>query len=459
MPAEWRGTSTQVCGLWPLVAGSARPTVGVPLGWDLLTGTTVSCDPVSWFRAGLIANPSALMLGRPGLGKSSTAVRMVIGLAARGIAPMILGDLKPDYVEVVRALGGQVITLGRGRGQINVLDPGAMAEAAERIGGPAGQRLRQEARDRSLQMVAALVAIVRRSPLADHEEMLLAEALRLLDARHRGIPTLLDLIALLEEGPESLQTAALARGQEGTYRGAADGVQKSLQAVIAGPLGGTFAGQTTTRIPLDSNGICVDISSLSESDDRLTAAVMLATWSDGFGAIEAAGALADAGLAPQRSWLVVLDELWRPLRIGAGLPDRMDAITRTNRSLGVAQLMITHTLADLESMSDTADRMKARGFAERAGMLMFAGLPRRELQRLTGIADLSQPEIDMVASWSTPASWASRAGEDGRPATPPGAGRMMIKIGARPGIPVHVHLTEAEKRLHDTNSRWSETHE
>ena len=37
---------------------------------------------------------------------------------------MVLGDIKPDYVDLVEALGGQVITIGHGRGGINPLDAG-----------------------------------------------------------------------------------------------------------------------------------------------------------------------------------------------------------------------------------------------------------------------------------------------------------------------------------------------
>lgn len=461
IPHEWRGTSVQVCGLWPMVAGSARPGSGVPLGPDLQTGTTVACDPMTWYDLGLIGNPSALLLGRPGLGKSSTAVRMILGLAARGVIPMCLGDLKPDYADLIRAMGGTVISYGRGRGQMNVLDLGAMAEAATRIGGATGRWLVQDAIDRSLAMVASLITLVRREPVTDHEEMLLAAAIDLLAARRGPTgeqPILPDLIRLIDEGPEPLQTAALARGDERAYRLVADPLQKSLQSVVAGPLGSTFAGPTTTRIPLQTAGVCVDISALGARDARLTAAVMLATWAEGFAAIEAAQALADAGLAPRRRYFVVLDELWRPLRIGAGLTDRLDDITRLNRTLGIGQLMLTHTLRDMESMASEADRVKARGFVERAGMVITAGLARRELLELSAVVPLSAPEIDMVSRWNTPASWTPPPRVKGRPVPPPGAGKILIKVGDRAGVPVKVDLTDTELDLHVTDSHWRDYH-
>jgi hypothetical protein len=149
-PAMWRGTTVQACGLWPFAAGSGSPMCGAPLGQHLLTGGTVCGDPVSWFsRAGLITNPSLWVMGRPGTGKSSLLERITNYLAATGVTPLVLGDLKPDYTATVEFLGGQVIPVGRGVGGINILDPGQMGAAAQRIGGRAGEQLRAEAHGRA----------------------------------------------------------------------------------------------------------------------------------------------------------------------------------------------------------------------------------------------------------------------------------------------------------------------
>ncbi len=122
---EWRGTTVQVCGLWPFAAGTGTPMIGTPIGRNLISGATVCADPISWFQRGsLISNPSCFILGLPGLGKSSLIGRMGMGLAGFGVLPLVLGDLKPDYVDLIHALGGQVIELGRGRGYLNILDPG-----------------------------------------------------------------------------------------------------------------------------------------------------------------------------------------------------------------------------------------------------------------------------------------------------------------------------------------------
>jgi hypothetical protein len=453
---EHRGTTVQVCGLWPFAAGSGTPMIGVPVGRELNTGAAVCCDPISWFwRARLIANPSCWIQGRPGLGKSSLVCRMCIGLAGYGVVPLVLGDLKPDYRDLITALGGNVVRLGRGLGTLNVLDPGAASRAAERLTGSAREHLLAESHGRRLTMVATLIGLNRGRPTSDTEEAILAAALRVIDEHHRpGEATLVDLVHLLDDAGVNADSpvarAVLARGDLAAYRREVDPLQRSLAALRDGALGATFAARTSTPVDL-SRPLCVDISDIGESDSKLTAAVLLACWGEGFGAIDAHQALVDAGLEAPRIHFVVLDELWRVLRAGEGLVDRIDALTRLNRTSGVGTAMITHTLADLVSLSTEKERLKAKGFAERAGFVISAGLPGAELAALEDLVPLTRAERRMLVDWSTPPAWNPQTGAL---AEPPGLGRFLIKVGARPGIPIRTELTSEELRLHDTNQRW-----
>lgn len=450
-PPEWRGTSVQVCGLYPWIVGGGSPAIGVPTGRNISTGETVCFDPVSWFTvAKLLNNPSEFVLGLPALGKSTFIRRQVIGLAGMGVVPLILGDLKPDYVDVTRALGGQVIRLGRGVGSLNVLDVGALDQAADRMPAVEGARLREEAHGRRVNMVSALIVIGRDRPIDDHERAVLSEAIRVLSRRHQGVPVLRDLVQVLNEAPPSVREVALDRGDLDRYWRAVQPLQKSLVSLLDGPYGQVFANPTSERIRLDSPAVTVDVSGISANDNALKAAVLLACWSEGFGAVEGANALADAGVAPQRRFFIVLDELWSVLRAGEGLVDRVDELTRLNRQEGVAQAMITHSLADLRALRNENDREKARGFIERAGAVICGGLPNQELNDLAEVVSLTKTERQMVSSWSTPPGWQARS-------EPPGRGKFLIKVGQRPGIPVQVELTEAERAsgVHDTNKRWT----
>lgn len=452
-PPEWRGTTVQVCGLWPFGAGSGTPGIGVPLGRSPLGGATVCCDPINWFtRANLLLNPSEFVLGKPGLGKSTVVRRQALGLAGYGVHPVVFGDLKPDYVDLIRALDGQVISLGRGRGSLNVLDPGEVTSAAPRL--PLGVRtaLLAEAHGRRLNAVSSLITIQRGSPPNDREETILGTALQVLADRHGGVPVLADLVKLLRQAPEPLRDAALDRGDLARYREVTENLEASLVGLCGGGrLGAQFAEPTTEPMRHD-RPVCFDVSGIDDSEGHLQAATLLACWSYGFGAISVAQALADAGLEPQRHYFVVLDELWRVLRAGRGLVDRVDALTRLNRQQGVGVAMITHTMSDLLALPAEEDRMKAKGFVERAGMVICGGLPAAEMPQLNAVVAMTAAEEAVITGWATPPSWDA---DLGRESAPPGLGKFMIKVGGRPGIPVEVELTASELAINDTNRKWA----
>ncbi len=456
-PAEWRGTTVQVCGLWPYSIGAGTPMVGVPLGRHIHTGATLCCDPISWFqRAKLISNPSVFVLGKPGLGKSTLVARMATGLAGYGVMPLVLGDLRPDYVEVIEALGGQVIRLGRGRGYLNVLDPGEATSAAQRLRehgfDKEAQEVLEDAHGRRLAMVSSLLTILRKTPPNDVEESIVDQALRILDRDFDGVPVLGDLLAVVQQGHEELRQVAVDRGDWDEYQRITRGLEASLISLSrGGRLGEMFSRHTTNAMRLDSP-VVYDISAIGESEGDLRAATLLACWSNGFATVNIANVLADAGLEPRRHYFVIMDELWRALRAGNGIVDRVDFLTRLNRQVGVGTAMISHTMADLSALPEE-DRLKAKGFVERAGMVICGGLPFTEMPELTTVIPFSAAEQEMLTSWQDPPAWDAASG---REVDPPGRGKFLVKVGTRPGIPVEVKLTAAEKSIRDTNQRWYE---
>jgi hypothetical protein len=451
---EWRSTTVQACGLWPFSAGAGAPLIGVPIGAHLTTGATVCFDPISWFVNGLIANPGLFVLGLPGLGKSTFLRRMLLGLVGYGVTPMVLGDLKPDYADLVAAVGGQVVKLGRGHGTLNPLDPSALGQAAGRLTGAAQTTALADIHGRQLNMVAALVSIVRGPghEISHDESTILSAALRHLTDHHTGgVPVLGDLIKVLDSGPAAVRAVTLDRDDEQRYRQAVDPLQRSLIGLLDGALGDVFARPTSVQIDLDAPAICMDLSSVTASDAALQAAGLLATWNAGFGAVAGAQALADAGLAPQRNYMVIMDELWRVLRAGSGLVDRVDALTRLDRNEGYGKALCTHTMSDLQALHNPEDRAKARGLVERCAVTVTFGLPRKEIEDLRSIIPFSRQEEAHIGKWSDPAPFDNLTG---RRAKPPGLGKFLLKVGGRPAIPGEVVLTQAELALNNTNKRW-----
>lgn len=455
---EWRGTTVQVCGLWPFAIGTGTPMVGVPLGRHIDSGATLCCDPISWFqRANLISNPSAFVLGKPGLGKSTIIRRMATGLSGYGVMPLVLGDLKPDYVDLIEAMGGQVITVGRGRGYLNILDPGEATEAATRLRAAGytteAAQVLADAHGRRHTMVSALLTIVRSQPPTDREETIIDRALKYLDAHYNGVPVLEDLLRVIQTGPPPIRAVALDRGDDTRYKAITENLEASLIGLVSGGrLGETFARHTTRPMRRDAP-VVYDVSAIDDSEMDLQAATLLACWSAGFGTVNVANVLADTGLEPRRHYFVILDELWRALRAGRGMVDRVDALTRLNRQRGVGMAMISHTMSDLLALPTEEDRMKARGFVERSGMVICGGLPSAEMPQLTQAVPFSEAEQQLLIGWQDPPAWDSATG---RESEPPGRGKFLVKVGGRPGIPVNVQLTSTELSINDTNKLWHE---
>lgn len=478
---EWRGTSVQVCGMWPFVGGSGTPILGVPIGVHTDTGAPFGGDPISWFMHGMINNPSMFVLGLPHYGKSTLVRHMVLGLAGRGINPLILGDLKPDYVDLIKAMGGQVISLGPGRGHLNVLDPGEATGAAvrlltaaeenrakanraadenekKRLIGAAvkaeklAEELMADAHNRRLNMVTALITIVRNQKPSAHEESMIDRALHILDERLDRVPLIGDLIEVIKAAPDELRDIALDRGDMERYLDATDQLRTSLYSLNgSGRFGDMFSQPTDQPMNL-GKPVVFDLSGISDTQRDIQAASLLACWSTGFATVQVAHALADAGLEPRRNYFVVMDELWRALRSGEGMVDRVDSLTRLNRTEGVGQAMITHTMSDLEALPTESERMKARGFVERSGMVVCGALPGGEMEKLNKAVTLSRAEQARLISWADPGSWTDVGGS--RKRVRPGLGKFLFKVGGRPGIPVALKLTSVEKSLHDTNKRW-----
>lgn len=453
----WRGTSVQVCGLYPFCSGTSAPMIGVPLGLNLRTVSTVCCDPISWFeRASLISNPSVFCLANPGTGKSTLIRRMALGLAGQGTVPLVLGDTKPDYVDLVAALDGQVVSIGAGKDLINPLDTGGAMQAARRIGGQEGELLAGEARSRQVQMVCALIELVRRGGIGDRDESILSEALRVFDENNPGkIPVIGDVLQVIRAMPPALDDVALSRGDRARYEETTEALEASLTALTVGRWGQVFGQATTTAMRLD-RPVVFDVSDLDRAAQDIQGAVLLTCWSYGFAQVNVAQALANAGLAPRRHYFIVMDELWRILRAGVGMVNRIDELTRLNRARGVGQAMITHTLNDLEALPNPEDVAKAKGFVARSGMVLCGGLSAEETEKVAKVIPLSSQEKAMLVSWQSPPSWQITAGEK---QAPPGQGKFLIKVAERPGIPIKVQLTRHELALNDTNQLWVNRHE
>lgn len=486
-PAEFRGTTAQVAGLWPWSVGAGAPLIGTPLGTHLHTGEPVCFDSMNWFtRGGFLTAPSLFVLGLNGFGKSSLVRRLVLGAIAQRIKPLILADVKPDYRDTIEGVGGQVIDLGYGHGKLNPLDPGVMGQAIARLRqetvlaesrgdfdrarrlAEETESLRTEVRARQTNLIAGLIELVRGARISDFEDTLISTALRILfrDAADGGRgftltepPIMDDLAEVIAAGGPELELDAAARDAE-QYETAIIPLRRSLRALTQGNFGQVFNGQTTTPLNLNSVAVCVDVSHIAKNDKKLKAAVMLASWSSGFGAIEALNLLAEVGLGQQHYFQVVMDELWQVLGLGDFMVERVDELTRLQRSIATELIMISHTIKDLQALGSDAAMGKALGFLERARAKIFGALPPEEIRRLDSITPFTQAEAAMVTSWSSPQALTGEPIKRGAPKPlPPGVGKFLLKVSEdrSPGVPFALVLTEVEQTagIHETSRMFA----
>ncbi|GAA1495380.1 hypothetical protein [Paeniglutamicibacter kerguelensis] len=450
-PFEVQGSSVQVCGFWPFITGAGLPLIGAPLGRHLLRNTLVTGDPIAWFTAGIVSNPSAFVLGQPGLGKTSLVHRIIAACTARGVVPMVLADSRPDYVPHILALGGQVITFSPGQGHLNPLDLGPLVASLSLIEDAKARGIAlSEMTSRRRSLMEGIASMMLGRPLRPHESTCLAVAITALDPDLQHAPVLGELIDYIRSRPEILRTNVLAYDDDHEYD---HRLQDLLDALInLGPSGayGDLFSQPSDAHITPGVPVVFDISGVNENDSVLVAAVQSLCWNLGSATVSAEQHLASAGKRRRKTYLLVMDELWRILRASDDMVHFIDTITRLNRGRGIGQVMITHTMNDLKLSKDHLTST-AWGFVERSAMVFLGGLAPSEMGNLEEVFALSGKEKQLMTDWTGEAVVDPKTN---RAALRPGAGRFILKVGKTPGTPFMTHLTDLELQVSDTNRAW-----
>ena len=450
-PPWFRAPASDLAGFTPWVRGGRTSPYGIPLGPIRDSVGILQCDPKSWFeRAKLISSPSAYVLGLNGLGKSTLLRHWVIGYEGYLTPSFVLGDLKGEYVATITALGGKVLRMGPGQDRLNVLDITEAVEAAKRLSKELADKLLASAKDRRQAATESLFAIEWGHAPAASECAILRALIRVMDLTIKGEGEMADLLDILQAAPESVRDAALDRGDMANYLRITEDLERTLKDwVSGGGLGAVFAGKTTARLERGRSAV-IDVSGIPEDNVKLRAAVMVASWSVGFGLIAIGHALSDAGLEPYQPIVILQDELQLALQL-PGVASRYNALTRLDRLWGVVRVMCSHSAGDPRTIADAADREIASGFFGRSGIKILFGLEESEMELIQPTMRLTDAECEYLIGLTTPPGYDSD-GTKGHP----GRGMALAKAGNRPGIPFELKVPQCvlDLKLHDTNQHW-----
>ena len=281
----YQAPSTEVGGLFPLLAANPLPAVGARMGYDALSGSAFYCHPIEWVLRGLATNPNLVVFGEPGRGKSSTVVALILRMMLFGTKTLIAGDVKGEYTPLLRALGVTPIALGRGsRARLNALDLGPLAgrwsswpvaRQREELAGVIG---------RWTTLLAALAETQGYRPSVTDEAVLSAVIRRLVGATDGYTAlaplTIPDVARALADPTDDLITAGRYAGRR-EWLDHTRSITDALTNLIVGPLAGLFDAPTNIDLDWDAPIQSMDLSRLRSRGDEAIAVALtcLGSWS------------------------------------------------------------------------------------------------------------------------------------------------------------------------------------
>ncbi|MPZ28463.1 MAG: DUF87 domain-containing protein [Micromonosporaceae bacterium] len=414
-----RGTTANLCAIYPFQAGQGLGPRGVYLGSDVLTGGGAFCyDPFELYTQGLLTSPNMLVLGDVGSGKS-TAVKTLLfrsvgvlgspGGAHRWVA---IVDPKGEYQPLAEALDLAVLRLRPGGStRLNPLE-GGPAESDELIARRAG-------------LVAALISELLGRDLGPLEDAAVGWAVTDLTRTPRRTPPVLgDLVRLLAD--PSREMLGRARLPAKDLVGELAAARHALGKLLDRDLRGMFDGPSTVDVDWAGRGLVIDLSAVHQDPLALRLVMVAATgWLQTVMASHASG--------PGVRRYQVLEEVWA-LLASERTAKYLQSAFKLARAYGVANIAVAHRIADLYAQADdgTAAAKAAAGLLSDTQTRVLFRQPPDQVDQARRLLGLTSAEAGLLPELAK--------------------GRALWKVAGRSAIVQHV-LAPAERALCDTDAR------
>jgi type IV secretory pathway VirB4 component len=222
-------------------------------------------DGWEWYAAEVVTDPSAIVVGKVGSGKSATLKAYCLRQLVFGRQAWFL-DPKGEYDKLCAAVGVAPVYLRPGgEARLNPLDP--------RVGG-AGES-RQQVREAQLKILRAVAAAALGRRLSSEEDGACAEALREVSVRYPE-PTLpLVVNEMLEPSSDA---AAAMHTNPGGLANLNRQVAFALRRLVEGDLAGMFDGPTTLDIDMTAPVVSLNLRAVYDSDALGIPMIFAAAW-------------------------------------------------------------------------------------------------------------------------------------------------------------------------------------
>ncbi|MGQ0480439.1 MAG: ATP-binding protein [Pseudonocardia sp.] len=430
----YQAATSEIGGLFPLLAADQLPAVGARMGYDALSGGAFHAHPVEWVLRGIATNPNMVIFGEPGRGKSSTVVAFALRMMLFGVKTLISGDVKGEYTPLLRGLGVTPIQLGRGsRARLNALDLGPIAA---RWPTWSTARQREELAGVLGRWTKLLVALAEAQGYAPSvtDEAVLSQVLRRLVGAADGYTelrpiTIPDVARCLADPFEGLVADTRFAGRReflDTLRPMTD----ALTNLVSGPLAGLFDEHTNFDLDWDAPIQSMDLSLLRSRGDQAVAVALtcLGSWSSLITDLQDDGEVR----------IVIRDEVWRQMRLGLRAVQAVDSDLRLSRAEKKVQILVMHKPSDPLSVGAAGSQEVAiaKDLLALCSTRILCGQSTRVADELADDFGLSEKEQQVITGWAME-----------RP------GRALWKIENHPGCKVQTVLSPTELAVFDTNAQ------